>query len=278
MVARAITNFLRGIPGGVLVNELPRRWYAKSARKFTILNFDGDISINLDLSDHMQSQIFWHGSYSREIIFLLKKLLKPGMTFIDVGANIGELSLIGAKLVGQAGIVHSFEPVSRYADQFEANMALNSFANVHLHRAALSDHLGDAAIFVASEDFSDGTKHTGLATLYQSDERDLREETVILTTLDETVQPERLDLIKIDVEGAELATLLGARQQLEKHLPDLIVEVGQNTCKAAGYAGSDILDYLSSFGYRFFRIERVGRLVPIEAKDLISFQNVYCRI
>jgi len=277
LVTRRITNRLRDIPGGVLLNDVLRRRFAKKGHKFTIQDFDNDISINLDLGDHMQSQIFWHGSYSREIIFLLKRLLKPGMTFVDAGANIGELSLIGAKLVGKTGEVHSFEPVARYADQLEANLALNPFANVRLHRVGLSDQPGDAPIFVASEYFADGTEHNGLATLYRSDERNLREQTITLTPLDEAIHPERLDVIKLDVEGAELAALKGASCQLERHHPDLIVEIGKETCEAAGYQGSDILDYLAPLGYKFYRIARLGKLIPIKSKDLTNFQNVYCR-
>lgn len=231
----------------------------------------------LDLGEHMQGQIFWHGSYSREIIFLLKRILRPGMVFIDCGANVGEVSLVAAKLVGATGRVLAFEPVDRFANQLERNVRANRLDWIEICRCGLSERRGQAVIYTADVVYSDGTQHDGLGTLYPSPGRTHPEQAVPLETLDAALSGRGLtaDVIKLDIEGGELAALKGAGETLSKG-PDLIIEIGEATCRAAGYRGSDILSFLEPFGYRFHRIGRKGKLAPITAQGLADFQNVFC--
>ena len=98
-----------------------------------------------------------------------------------------------------------------------------------------------------------------------------------LTTVDGFARErglKRVDVLKVDVEGAELPVLGGAREVLATHQPWVIVEVQDQTSEAAGYRQSDILTYLDGFGYRFARIAGRGRLRPTTADTLESFQNV----
>lgn len=276
---RKITTTLREIPGGVYAGEYLRSRYGGRRHVIEITDFDGDLTMFLDLGEHMQSQIFWLGSYSRNILFLIKRLLRPSMVFVDGGANVGEISLVAGKLVGSQGRVFSFEPMKRFADQLERNRAANGLECIEIHRTGLSDKRGMATIYLAPEHYRDGTQHDGLGTLFRSNSRNDPAAAVELVTLDEFLSERNVphvDMIKLDVEGGELPALIGAQHTLKRSSPAIIVEIGEETCIAAGYRMGDILSFLQSYGYQFHRIERKGRLQRIEASDLRKFQNVYC--
>lgn len=267
------------IPGGVLAIEPVRKYYATAKRHVDIQDFDGDLTLRLDLSEHMQSLIFWCGSYNRNLIYLMKRILKPGMVVVDGGANIGEISLVASKLVGNEGRVFAFEPISRLADQLQWHLDTNNVTNAQLVRSGISDSDGKAPIYVAEAPFHDGTSNDGLGTLYPSDTRSSVESTIPLITLDNFVSNQsgcKVDFIKLDIEGAELAALRGARHVLKEHRPQLVIELGELTCQVAGYSMEDVIDEIAEFDYSFFRLGRKGTCRQITKQDLGRFQNIYC--
>jgi hypothetical protein len=95
----------------LLIQRTLRRLFRHAHGTARIHDFDGDLTIDLSLSEHMQRRLFWMGYYNREIVALLDRIVRPRMVFIDVGANIGEITLVAAKRVGTSGRVISFEPL-----------------------------------------------------------------------------------------------------------------------------------------------------------------------
>lgn len=245
----------------------------------TVTDYDGDLTATLCLDEHMQSQIFWYGYYSRDIVLLLDKILKPGMIAVDVGANIGEITMAAAKRVGANGKVFAFEPMSSLYARLREHIEANRLSQVTTVKCGLSDQVGSAQLFSASENFHDGTKHKGLGTLYSSAARATPTETIEIDTLDKFIDGRdlpRIDLIKIDVEGAELPVLKGAKNVLARFHPYLIIEIQHETSEQAGYKASDILELLERLGYRFYTIGRKARLIALTAETLRPFQNVLC--
>lgn len=277
-LVRMLTTRLRAVPGGIILANLLRSMVGHRSETVTIDDFEGDLTMFLDLDEHMQSQIYWYGSYNREIAALLRRVLKPGMTVFDVGANIGELTLVSAKLVGPSGTVVSFEPVKRFAEHLEKHVAANRFTSVRLVQAGLSDAPGEATIYVSQEVDPDGTRNDGLGTLFPTAQRSQAEQTVQLMTLDQAASEikGRVDLIKIDIEGGEYKALLGGRELLQRDRPDIVLELAEDSCTAAGYRMEDVLNYLGELGYKFWTIGRNGRLTALSAATLGSFQNAYC--
>ena len=277
---RKFTTRVRRVPGAIIFLELIRKYFARRTEEITIGDFDGDIKITLELNEHMSSQIFWYGSYSRDILIVLDRILKPGMVVVDIGSNIGEITLFAAKRVGRSGKVFAFEANADISTRLKSNVVQNNFPQVIIVQQGVSDHVGEAPIFISSRHFSDGSRNSGLATLYASEERSQLLNTIPLTTLDAYLKheaPERIDIVKIDIEGAELPALRGARRVLEQYLPWLIVEVQAETCAAAGYAQGDILSFLAGFGYKFENIGRKGKTQPVTVETLGRYQNILCR-
>lgn len=262
------------------VRSIFRRAFRRATTETRITDFDGDLVIDLRLSEHMQRRIFWMDYYNQDIIALLKNILRPGMVLIDVGANIGEITLVAAKLVGSTGKVIAFEPMTDIAASLEHNIANNHLHQVEVTRLGLAESESVAVIYSSCGQGQPRDHHQGLGSLYggQSPD-DLPVESIQLTSLDAYLESNpirRLDVLKVDIEGAELPCLKGAARTLELHRPSLIIEVQEQTSQTAGYDQRDILRFLSQFGYSFHVIGRGGSLTPIAMETLAVYQNVFC--
>lgn len=269
---------MRNIPGGVYFTEPIRRIFSRQRRRVSITDFDARFTMALDLSEHMQGHIFWYGCYNRDIIALLDKVLRNGMLFIDVGANVGEISLAAANRVGECGQVIAFEPVPDLADRLSQHVEVNGLKNVRVVRKALSDRSGQAIIYAPDAKYRDGTDNDGLGTLFPSEAVHEPRSRVSLMTLDQfaALNLIRVDVIKLDIEGGELAALRGAANVLATYGPDLIVELSEEGCRAAGHIMMDVVSFLRAQGYSLYSIRRRGELEPLRDKGLSTSQNVYC--
>ncbi|UCL88108.1 FkbM family methyltransferase [Pseudomonas sp. HS-18] len=282
MVLGKIRHFANRFPLGRRNSLLPRvmrRLFRTASGQAVVDDFDGAFQMRLDLAEHMQRRIFWTGYYNREIVALLDKLIEPGMVVLDIGANIGEITLVAAKRTTERGQVIAFEPMSAIADQLEEHVQSNSLEWVTVVRAGLSDHCGEAAIYNACAQWDDSEPNRGLGSLYADQPNAKPVQSIALLTLDDYLQKapiKRLDIIKIDIEGAELPCLKGALDTLRRFRPMLIIELQAETSKNAGYEQTDILDLLAGLGYEFQSIGQNGRLERLARNDLRDFQNVLC--
>lgn len=277
-IIRKLTKILRGWPGGVLLCEPLRKAYGRKRKIARVDDFQGDLTMFLDLGEHMQSQIFWYGSYSRDLLPVVHRVLAPGMVFIDGGANIGEISVAAAKAVGSSGKVFAFEPVHRFAKHLRDHVAANRFQNLEVSECGLSFEPGEAEIFISDAPYRDGTHNDGLGSLFRRGDALGMTNTIPITTLDAFMAEkgvDRVDLLKLDIEGSELNALKGGMEMLQRHQPALIVEVGEDTCRAAGYSMNELVSFVQGLGYSAYRIGRRGRLDPLERTGLAKFQNLF---
>jgi FkbM family methyltransferase len=151
----------------------------------------------------------------------MSRLLAEGNVVYDIGANVGYFSILSARLVGPTGTIYSFEPVPANGAAIQRNAGLNGFSNISVLDVAISDEIGERELFLA--------KHVGGSVLKSVDvPPDLvGSMQVNAVTIDSLVESENLrlpDVVKIDVEGAELHVLKGMRSVLEQKRPHLIVE------------------------------------------------------
>lgn len=264
-----------------ILQSIFRRVFRLVKREVVVADFDGKFRMQLRLSEHMQRRIFWMGYYSTDIVALLKRELKQGMVVIDVGANIGEIALVAAHRVGASGKVIAFEPVSIIAERLAGHVRMNDLGQVTIRREAVGKTAsGRMPIFTScGQVVSD--EHHGLASLYGKGTDQKPIEYVDVTTLDEALASPslvRVDLIKIDIEGGELACLQGAEGVLRRFRPMLIVEVQAFSALQAGWNVDELFQYLSGFGYEFFTIGSKGHLSVLDLNGLADFQNVFCRV
>jgi len=154
---------------------------------------------------------------------LLVSLLRDGMVFYDIGANVGFCSLVAARLVGATGRVVAFEPLPENLIMLRRNALLNGFAHIAVVGVALGRDYRDS-VFATSERPTWGC----LRSVGKQPAEFAGEISVPVRPLDGTIAAERLprpDVMKIDVEGAELDALAGAAQTLQHTRPIIIAEL-----------------------------------------------------
>jgi len=206
--------------------------------------------------------------------------LKPGMTFFDIGANLGQYTLLAAKQVGINGQVHSFEPSSRMFSELKFNVELNGLSNVcNLNNVAVSDKEGISKL---SKYEAGGEVYGSLGNQNwaESCKSIIGHEEVKTITLNGYIKERNIihvDLIKIDIEGAELLALRGANQLLNcPDAPTIVLEMADITTDGFGYKALEIWDYLGSFGYRMYCFNNKGNISgqAERPRDFVKAQNL----
>jgi FkbM family methyltransferase len=201
------------------------------------------------------------GAYEPDVSRELTRLAGPGDLVIDGGAHIGFFTLLASSRVGPTGRVMAFEPSGATAATLRRNVALNGCGNVTIVQAALGDTSGTAVLAQAA------TAETGQATLRPIDQVASRT-AITVAALDDVLidEAQRVALIKLDLEGAELRALRGMARVLERDRPHLIVEVTQAFLKEAGGSPGELYRLLTAHGYVAHAIEWNGihRLDSVE--------------
>lgn len=189
--------------------------------------------------------------------------IRDGMIVFDVGANVGKLTLLFSKLAG-GGSVHAFEPTKAIFD--ELNAAVAAATNVTANRLALSDRPGTVDLYCYDGPFRafNSMADRPLAD-YGVDAGPVRHEAVEATTLDAycaAAKVTRIDLLKIDVEGAELQVLRGAQGMLAaKRIRCIAFEFGQATFDMGNSPG-EIEQLFRDHDYRLSNLVKGARLFP----------------
>jgi FkbM family methyltransferase len=194
---------------------------------------------------------YWLGSYELEKRGLFVKLVPPSGVMYDLGANVGYYTLLCAVLAGPRGRVFAFEPLPRNLEYLRRHLALNRIENATIVEAAVADRSGTVRF---EEDASTSKGRIGAGGALE----------VRSIALDEWTAREarpRPDLLKIDIEGAELLALQGARKILAEKHPIIFLSTH------SGKVHKDCLAFLESFGYRIVPVDRR----PVErSRDVLA--------
>lgn len=233
---------------------------------FTIRFRPGDLSeveidggtLVIDTADLSVSQPIVDGTYEPHLLSFVRGFLGPGMTFVDVGANVGLYSILAAGLVGPAGRVVSIEPNSENCRLLLTSAARSGHDHVVLHPVACGPERGHAVIRTALG--SNGGFIAGVDDAVL----DPTAMVVAVAPLDELVAG-AVDLVKVDVEGAEALVFAGASRLLDEVRPTVISEFSPEMLGRVSGIGA--LDYLQSWIDRDYTIHHCHRdtheLIPI---------------
>jgi FkbM family methyltransferase len=196
-------------------------------------------------------------------------LLPPGGVAIDVGANIGVWSLLAAERQPDARI-HAFEPVPEVAAHCRRHVALNAVETIVLNVAAVAAADGVAPFYAVR---SENTGASSLVNRRPSDE--IRVPVVTLDTYVERAGLARVDVLKVDVEGAEGLVFTGGTRTLSRaDAPAIFFEVDARLCAATGTTPHDVKRRLGDYGYGIFRW-RDGRFVPVAIDERHPHEDLF---
>jgi FkbM family methyltransferase len=208
-----------------------------------------DFVIQARPSDGVGRLICYFGDRADKLFAFMKGYLKPGMTFVDVGANIGSHTLHGARLVADTGRVFSFEADPETFSLLKENVRLNCVGNAVLWNQCLSNKSGTVIFNRNANSARSSLLHPGDSQM-----------TLSASALDDLLplgQP--IDLLKIDVEGADYLVLDGARR-IFANAPPRVVVIEVTSCSG------EIKDFLLSHAYRFYRFdESRSALIEVES-------------
>lgn len=192
---------------------------------------------------------------------MLERLIGPSDVVFDVGGNIGWYSLRWAKSRPSCSI-HSFEPAPATAKRLRTNLTRNNITNVVVHEFGLSDRNGAQTFFV------DPSLPSGAAAVDHTKSPAVVQLTVPVRKLDDVVRELGVspNVVKIDVEGAELFVLRGAGECLAHAKPVVFCEILRRWTRSFGYEANDILALLGTAGYDCFEVagERLQPFMKME--------------
>ncbi len=230
------------------------------------------LHINPAIDNGVELSLFRTGTYEKGILDYIQKHFKGEGTFIDVGANIGLISLFTADQFPKA-MVHAFEAHPETSQILDENCLLNKVTNIEIHEFALGNEEKQVELY-DNWDVNRG----GASIVVKSDSSNAY-----------SVQMKRLDglnvgkpeMIKIDVEGFELEVLKGAQELIKQNLPVLILEIS-DWRKNAHDSSSEIVEYVKKLGpYKVFKLsggkERRSKLQEVKSNtDLPEHDNIIC--
>lgn len=227
----------------------------------------------------VEEQVFRTGTYEEGTLFVMERSLNRGDTFLDIGANVGLMSIFASSVVGPKGVVHSFEPDPDLIALLQDNLRLNDVKNVETHNLAL----GSTPVTTSLYRHLDINR--GAGSLLRIEDRCTGEVEVHVQTLDEFVANNILTdvrMIKIDVEGWELEVLKGGETLLSgPDAPILSVEFSESHPLKGGSL-TDLFEYIKGLNeYKIFKLRRgkgvKSDLVEVEEEEEIpAHDNLFC--
>ena len=220
-----------------------------------------------DLTTGMQTTVFFLGEYEKAITDIVVKLARAGKcrSFLDVGANFGWYTTLFRQIAANEGEVHSFEPVPPIFANLKQNFELmGSPENVRINNLALGDKRREITINLFSE------LSTGHASISNHGRDDAVPHVAQMCPLDEYLTENSvgdIDFAKVDIEGAEMLFLNGAKMLFKQDSPPVfLMEMALNQTRDFGYEPNALIDRINQNGeYRFFWIDEIaGKLVSFE--------------
>ena len=210
---------------------------------------------SLDTSDYLQRQVY-AGSFERLETRLVRKVLRPGMTFVDVGANVGYYSALAAHLVGPTGAVFSFEPSDYAYPRLTSMIGNSSLTWVRAIKCGLADAPGERFLYGAVTEDCSGPLHTATMVPQDNPQRAV----VPIETLDRMAEQlgiQQIDLMKIDVDGLEPLVLKGAANLIASgRISNILMEVNEHWFNRMNTSTDETIDHLEKSGFAAFRIGR----------------------
>lgn len=256
-------------------------FYKKFIKKYNLfrnvkkkIKFKKKIKLELCIDDWIQQQLYLFNTYEECELKFLENTLKPGDTFIDIGANIGLYSLTAASIVTESGKVIAFEPFPKNYEKLSKHIRINSFKNISIEKLAISDKAGTITIYINEKEQNCGMAST-IEQIYTA------KETIQATTLDEYLlqHPQsQLHFIKMDIEGGELKALQGMQQTLKKYSPTLLIEFDEQILTQAKLCKEDIINFLKKFNYKLYFLTTDGKLTETKIPDKKLTNNVVFKI
>ena len=223
----------------------------------------------LDVNDRLQKRILEAGIHERAETEVLPQFVPEGGVALDIGANIGYYTLLLSKMVGPRGHVHALEPLDLNYEKLVWHVRNNSLTNVTTHKCAAGD---TPSLRRVQFSLPSGPVNLGGFHLFGRDCRQ-GENGVEITTvrIDDVIEEwgiDRLQFMKIDVEGYEAMVLSGATKTIARFKPTIMIEILDEACAKTGTDARALVQTLRDLGYGVAKVhKKPASLVPVSEED-----------
>ena len=234
----------------------------------------GNFKININTKNYIDACIYYLGDYEPNLKIHFKRLIKENDTVLDIGANIGFHTLYFAELTGVNGKVIAFEPIPINFKTLKNNVSLNNFPRIVLVNKALGNTNSQMNIHINEQ-----TQNPGAFNLFEDGVRNTIIECIKGDDYLQANSIEKIDFIKIDVEGYEYEVLKGLRQTISRFHPSIIFEYDRNYQLKINADAGLIFDFLKELNYNFYCVDGYGVQKAfkynehIQAAEIIALQN-----
>ncbi len=221
--------------------------------KNTILRLSNGSRFLLKNNDDICMEIYDEEQFEKRFVNLFSDSVKEGAVIIDIGSNLGYFTVLAASRTKNSGKVYSVEINTELIKHQQKQLALNGFKNVELINTAVSDAECVLPFYLAPEQFYGHSSLKQNSTFVPEKVIEVQ-----CTTLDQLVSRnniKRIDIIKIDVEGAEFNVLKGAESTLRTFRPTIFFESADELTEGFNYTTSDLICYLKGFDYTIRQVE-----------------------
>jgi len=229
------------------------------------------IKLKLHLRNDVDRRLFLTG-FEKDVIEYFRKIIKKDHVVFDVGANFGIYSLVASKKIGKGGKIYAFEPAGIAYNSLLNNINLNRIDNIFPIKIGVSNYTGKANFNICRDDAYNSLGETPMKQIIKSEKIDL-------TSIDDFVMKykiSKVDIIKVDTEGAEYLVFKGAEKTLSKHKPILFFEHNPIVTKGFTNSTNDLIELIRSHGYELFEIKhdklfKIEKEAKIIASEIIAF-------
>jgi FkbM family methyltransferase len=241
----------------------PSSWQVQFSRDDVVLHSIDDFTLALDRHDNSVSALIAHDSYEKHMLAFFRKHVKPGMVALDVGANVGLYTMQFSRLVGDSGKVISFEPNSENCRLLLLSAEHNDFKNIELLPIALSDRRG-AHLFTTAI----GTNGTFTDQRHDVMSRGC---SVVPTLQLDSLDIGHVDVMKLDIEGAEYLALKGSERTIHKYRPIITTEFSIDMLRRiSSVSGTEYFSWFFQRGYTPIHVPRDGS-EPRQIEDVSDY-------
>lgn len=251
--------------------------HALCPSRMVTCRFSGGLKMRFRVDDEIGRQIYTGGGFEYESCLFVQKAVAPGSVAVDLGANIGQFTLLLARAVGPAGRVHAFEPSPREGRILAENVRLNAFRNVVIENLAVGERDGSAELHLGRPSQSGFNALDGIHREDLGSGERVRVEVVAFDSYWERKGLPRLDFIKVDVEGSEIRFLEGAERTLRRYRPTMLIEFSDLTLAKFNRRATDLRATLHRLGYELFALDRAGDLLPDPGFRECEYENLVAR-
>lgn len=232
--------------------------------------------INPSYDGGIEKKIYLTGTYEKGVLKIINALISHGDIVVDAGANIGLISVFCGLKVGGEGLVMAFEPHPETVSILRRNVAINHLPQVKVFELALGSKKSSAKIY------SNLHINRGAASMvdFQEGAPSFEIQVEVLDDVLSSIQQEKVNLLKIDVEGFEMEVLKGSQNLLLKEDGPILIIECSTTRQNFKYSIADLFNFLTkASGYSIFRFgiskEKISKLVPVNSvEDLPHHDNI----